>query len=68
MSEKKLLQMVADSKARPLTRKCPRCKREFPSDDKIWIEGKDYCKLCGILEEEACDSDDPEKASTGKTR
>jgi len=51
MSEKKLLQMVADSKARSLVRKCSRCKREFPSDDKIWIEGKDYCKLCRILEE-----------------
>jgi len=50
MSEKKLVQMVADGKAWPLVRKCTRCKREFPSDDKIWIEGKDYCKLCGILE------------------
>jgi formylmethanofuran dehydrogenase subunit E len=50
MSEKKLLKMVTDAKIRPLTKRCPRCKREFPSDDKMWSEGKEFCKLCEIIE------------------
>jgi formylmethanofuran dehydrogenase subunit E len=59
MSEKKLIQMVADAKARPLTRRCPQCKREFPEDDKMWTKGKDVCKLCEIIGEKPKKSKQP---------